>query len=758
MALPIFNPATDLLMPDADEDEALAPVDDVDAAFMAQIAAATGSGSTGDDSQDAAADEATSDPRGRMEVVELMRAQGVAPRVSTYKALLRSWRGARDGQAAFVVTVVGAMAAARVAPDLELLEMGTAMCARVGGVTEALYFLGQASVLGYAPSEAMYEACVSALAAGGRWQRAADLIRDGEAALRRPLRAESRTLVIRAAGRAGQWRAAVLTLQEMQAGRDRGWREESWPTSQTYAAAISACALSGEWQRGVELLEGMLKGPHALPPSLLAFNAACWRSTEGMLRGPHALPPSLLAFNAAMSACERARQWRKALQLLKQAEGLGLKPDVITYNTAISACAKGGQWNMALGLLATMRNQGVRPDRISYNAAISACASVAGDDAMAFKKAIELLDEMRRRGLKADKLLDVRRTGLEADGFSYSSAIKACARAKDSAKALQLLNQATRPAMCLDASALRPSPVNPLMMHYMNLQSAPSAFGASAYSPPPSPGTLLGAPHVLTAVPVACSGAAAHVQMRVTSVAIDVVAYTSAMDACAATGRWQEGIELLDEMRSKGLQPNERTYRAAIAACGKGGQWQRVLDLLASMRSKGFAIAAQTFNSAVAACEKGGQHAHALALMQQMRAQGTEPDLFTYGSAINACSTGGHWKEALALLEEMRSTVSGPALQPNVICYTAAITAAGRGGEAQLALDLLAQMRADGLTPDAIAFNAVINACRRGGLYHAALETLDAMRAAGHAPDLATITDMVTALEEGGLREAADAV
>jgi pentatricopeptide repeat protein len=42
---------------------------------------------------------------------------------------------------------------------------------------------------------------------------------------------------------------------------------------QTYAAAISACAHSGEWQRGMELLEGMLGSANAPPPNLLVFNA-----------------------------------------------------------------------------------------------------------------------------------------------------------------------------------------------------------------------------------------------------------------------------------------------------------------------------------------------------------------------------------------------------------------------------------------------------------------------------------------------------
>jgi hypothetical protein len=40
----------------------------------------------------------------------------------------------------------------------------------------------------------------------------------------------------------------------------------------------------------------------------------------------------------------------------------------------------------------------------SYNSAIAACAAVAGREPTAFKKAMDLLDEMRRRGLQPDKV------------------------------------------------------------------------------------------------------------------------------------------------------------------------------------------------------------------------------------------------------------------------------------------------------------------------------------------------------------------
>ena len=50
-----------------------------------------------------------------------------------------------------------------------------------------------------------------------------------------------------------------------------------------------------------------------------------------------------------------------------------VEADTITYNAAISACEKAGQWVRALQLLDGMANSRTEANTITYNAAISAC-------------------------------------------------------------------------------------------------------------------------------------------------------------------------------------------------------------------------------------------------------------------------------------------------------------------------------------------------------------------------------------------------
>ena len=68
-------------------------------------------------------------------------------------------------------------------------------------------------------------------------------------------------------------------------------------------------------------------------------------------RGPE---PDVVTYNAAISACRKAHQPERALEVLAEMQGRGLEPSVITYNAAIKACGKGYQPERALQLLAKM--------------------------------------------------------------------------------------------------------------------------------------------------------------------------------------------------------------------------------------------------------------------------------------------------------------------------------------------------------------------------------------------------------------------
>ena len=207
----------------------------------------------------------------------------------------------------------------------------------------------------------------------------------------------------------------------------------------------------------------------------------------------------------------------------------------------------------------------------------------------------------------------------------------------------------------------------------------------------------------------------------------NVIAFNVAISACEKGKQSERALELLNEMRARGVQPDVISFSAAISACVKGRQWERALELLEEMKSRGVEPDVIIYSAAISACEKGGQWERAIGLLEEMRTQGLEPNVISFSAAISACEKGGKWERALALLDEMRTR----GLEPNVISFNAAISACEKGEQWERALELLEEMPTRGLEPDVISFSAAISACEKGGQWKRALELLTGCKTAG---------------------------
>ena len=200
-------------------------------------------------------------------------------------------------------------------------------------------------------------------------------------------------------------------------------------------------------------------------------------------------------------------------------------------------------------------------------------------------------------------------------------------------------------------------------------------------------------------------------EMRTRGVQPDVISFNAAISACGAAGRWEHALSLLEEMPSRGVEPDAYSFNAAISACGAGKQWERALSLLLEMRTRGVEPDAYSFNAAISACEKAKQWERALSLLDDMRTRGVEPNVISFNAAISACGAGGQWERALSLLEEMRTR----GVEPSVYSFSAAISACGAGGQWERALELLEEVQVRGVAPNVISFNAAISACEQRG-------------------------------------------
>ena len=135
-----------------------------------------------------------------------------------------------------------------------------------------------------------------------------------------------------------------------------------------------------------------------------------------------------------------------------------------------------------------------------------------------------------------------------------------------------------------------------------------------------------------------------------------------------------------------GSLDNAKEITMAMAAWGRAREPQRALALLEEMQSRGFEPNVIAFNVAISACEKGKQSERALELLDEMQTRGVQPDVISFSAAMSACVKSGQSERALALLDETPSR----GVAPDVIIYSAAISACEACGERETAARLYA--------------------------------------------------------------------
>ncbi|CAK9015455.1 Pentatricopeptide repeat-containing protein At2g31400 [Durusdinium trenchii] len=134
------------------------------------------------------------------------------------------------------------------------------------------------------------------------------------------------------------WRQAVALLGEVQ---QRRLQVDAVLT----AVTINACR--DRWQQACAILANAtrrnLSSQVACSSSILACGMATeWRQALAVLSEAKRCL-NVTTYSCAVSAMEKAAQWQKALQLLRQAEGQQVMPDLVLYSSVISATEAAGE-------------------------------------------------------------------------------------------------------------------------------------------------------------------------------------------------------------------------------------------------------------------------------------------------------------------------------------------------------------------------------------------------------------------------------
>eukprot|EP00435_Cladocopium_sp_Y103_P042868 s429_g11.t5 len=193
------------------------------------------------------------------------------------------------------------------------------------------------------PNSVTYSSC----AASCSWEQALELWEDAaEHQLEKD--AMGYSSCIRALSQGLQGSSCVQLLDEMQ-------QKDLHVSHATFKTAVAAFPSSQDWEVASYLLS-QLGSASGIFSAAVAVCAANWEKAVDLLTGEGREQVDSFACSAILSACERARAWASALQLLHDMSHWHLPVPDLCRTSVMSAAVKSHHWELALCLFEPMRS------------------------------------------------------------------------------------------------------------------------------------------------------------------------------------------------------------------------------------------------------------------------------------------------------------------------------------------------------------------------------------------------------------------
>jgi pentatricopeptide repeat domain-containing protein 1 len=133
----------------------------------------------------------------------------------------------------------------------------------------------------------------------------------------------------------------------------------------------------------------------------------------------------------------------------------------------------------------------------------------------------------------------------------------------------------------------------------------------------------------------------------------DVYTYTATISLCIYQQNVERAMELLEEMRTRGVERNVHTYTALMNVCIKCGKLTTALDIFHNMKSERCTPNVVTYNTLIDVYGKLGQWDRAVNVLKLMRSEVRQQQSSSIGysggySSSSACSSAGDSSDGLS--------------------------------------------------------------------------------------------------------------
>ncbi|KAG9145817.1 hypothetical protein Leryth_020862 [Lithospermum erythrorhizon] len=365
--------------------------------------------------------------------------------------------------------------------------------------------------------------------------------------------------------------------------------------------------------------------------------------------------PTLSTFNMLMSVCASAHDTDGAFQILQLVQEAGMVADCKLYTTLITTCAKSGKVDTMFEVFHEMVNTGIEPNVHTYGALIDGCAK-AGQIAKAFGA----YGILRSKNVKPDRVV-------------FNALITACGQLGAVARAFDVLAE-----MRAETQPIDPDDVTIGALIKACINSGQDDRAREVYKMIDEY-DIKGTPEL----------------------------YTIAINSCSQSGDWEFACNVYNDMKRKGVTPDEMLISSLIDVAGHSGKLDYAFQFLEDAIDIPVGVIA--YSSLMGACSNAKSWQRALALYEDIKKMNLKPTVSMMNALITALCDANQLDKASEALLEMKKV----GLCPNTITYSVLLVASEKEDDLEVGLMLLSQAKKDGVAPNLVMCRCLLAMCLR---------------------------------------------
>ncbi|CAN8327626.1 unnamed protein product [Cochlearia groenlandica] len=367
--------------------------------------------------------------------------------------------------------------------------------------------------------------------------------------------------------------------------------------------------------------------------------------------------PTLSTFNMLMSVCANSQDIEGARRVLPLVQENGMMADCKLYTTLISSCAKSGKVDAMFEVFHQMTNSGVEPNLHTFGALIDGCGR-AGQVAKAFGA----YGILRSKNVKPDRVV-------------FNALISACGQAGAVDRAFDVLSEMKTETHPIDPDHITIGALMKACFNAGQVERSKEVYKMiHKYE-------IKGTPEV----------------------------YTIAVNSCSKSGDWDFACSIYNDMKEKGVAPDEVFFSALIDVAGHSKMLDEAFGLLQDARSQGIRLGTISYSSLMGACCNAKNWKKALELYEKIKSIKLRPTVSTMNALITSLCEGNQLPKAMEYLDEIKTL----GLTPNTITYSMLMLASERKDDFEVSFKLLSQAKEDGISPNFIMCRCITSLCKR---------------------------------------------